>query len=518
MAYQQQTFFQGITNTLTRKKIRKCREKLGNGHDAELHVTVADLYQHLGENALALESYHAAVTSLLKQGMPLKQADSDNLIALYKHILRLSPLHEEIAEKLGQEYLRRGLTYRAVELHTLFAERYIKRGEYQRATQHYQTVFAIEPGSITARITCALLFCQLRDYPKAAEQYGKIGDIYFEHQRYEGASEYYQQAVALDPDALDFRQKLSLTRHLLNNSLTPHMQAGQPVAEAIRLDVSALERSLAEKERIEQELRQNIEMLKRRHARAARVKQEQLRAAQQRLDELSAHVAAMKDDMEHVAGEKQRVETLLRQEVEQKRELERKLAQLGAFAAAESSQPPVSERRQRLESAVARLDREKSRLEDALQRKLEAVSQRETDLRGELQEQTARGGALEQQLAAALGERTDVERRFDALLQDSLKRERLLQTQVQNLIRQHEDTMKQIAEEKQAYEGKYRQSQARMNRAETDTMAALQQLDGELARQCRREDALSQQFQSSLREITQLLRHQEQEIRTLEQF
>ena len=57
-----------------------------------------------------------------------------------------------------------------------------------------------------------------------------------------------------------------------------------------------------------------------------------------------------------------------------------------------------------------------------------------------------------------------------------------------------------------------------MNRAETDTMTALQQLDGELARQCRREDALSQQFQSSLHEITQLLRHQEQEIRTLEQF
>lgn len=77
---QEHTLFQGITEKLTRKKIRKCRQRLGNGHDMELHVTVAQLYQHLGEDSLALESYQLAVKSLLQHGMPLTSADSDHLI------------------------------------------------------------------------------------------------------------------------------------------------------------------------------------------------------------------------------------------------------------------------------------------------------------------------------------------------------------------------------------------------------------------------------------------------------
>ena len=63
--------FQGITVSLMKRKIQKCQRQLGNGHDAELHLTVADLYKHLGEDALALESYRAAAKSLLQSQTPL---------------------------------------------------------------------------------------------------------------------------------------------------------------------------------------------------------------------------------------------------------------------------------------------------------------------------------------------------------------------------------------------------------------------------------------------------------------
>ena len=53
----------------------------------ELHITVAQLYQHLGEESLALESYQLAVKSLLQRGLPLTPADSDHLIKIYKRIL-----------------------------------------------------------------------------------------------------------------------------------------------------------------------------------------------------------------------------------------------------------------------------------------------------------------------------------------------------------------------------------------------------------------------------------------------
>jgi hypothetical protein len=125
--HQEHNILHGISVSFTKRKIEKFQRKLGRGQDAELHGTVADLYKHLGEESLALESYHAAVISLLRDGNPLGTEDSDRLISLYKNILDLNPLHEKIVQKLGQEYLRRGFEYRALELYLSQAERFAIR-------------------------------------------------------------------------------------------------------------------------------------------------------------------------------------------------------------------------------------------------------------------------------------------------------------------------------------------------------------------------------------------------------
>ncbi len=514
---QEHTLFQGITEKLTRQKIRKYRQRLGNGHDMELHVTVAQLYQHLGEDSLAFESYQSAVKSLLQHGMPLKSADSDHLIKIYKRILECSPLNEDIAEKLGQEYLRRGWTYRAVELHTLFAERYARKGECLKATQHYQAVFAIEPGSISARMTCALLYCQLRDYEKAARQYEQIGKIYFDHQRFDGAVEYYQQAVMLSPEAPALRERLQLAQQIAAGKVSPlaYNQAGPETAQ----QTSALQRSLAEKERVERELRRNIATLKQRYEQTTTLKNEQLLATQKRLGELSASVAAANDSLGQIAAGKLRLEAQLAQEAADKQELEDKLAKLCALDVCDCrSGEAHQEDSRRLDAVMIRLRNEKGRLEDALHAKLRQVSQREEGLRRDLQAQASRGSALEQQLQQALDEHTAMERRLQGQLHESLQREHALQNQVKTLICQHEQVLAHRTEDNRAYEEKYQSAQVGRNQAETDSMSTLERVNGELSRQSRVDHALSDQFRMSLEEIRHLLHCQEEEIHKLEQL
>ena len=65
---------------------------------------------------------------------------------------------------------------------------------------------------------------------------------------------------------------------------------------------------------------------------------------------------------------------------------------------------------------------------------------------------------------------------------------------------------------------KERTTQEQMNIVETHNMTTLEQLHGELSRQCEMECNFFEQFHTSLQEITMLLNDQEQEIQKLEQL
>ncbi len=526
--HQEYNILREISASLKKRKIHRCQRRLGNGHDVELHLTVADLYDHLGENRLAIESYHLAVRSLEYKGTPLSAADSDQLIKIYKRLLVLDPLDNKVAQKLGQEYLHRGFQYRAVELHSSLAEHYVKQGDYQKATEQYQHISAIEPGSITTRIACANLYKEMDEFVQAAREYSHIGDIYFEHQRFDGALEYYRQAATLAPDDADVEQKVQTTQQVLDGTLIPQAQASLQKLTIMNQDQSLLKRSLAEKERIEQELRNNIHLLKQRYKQSVALKSRQLRSTRKRLEELSTYVAVFKDNLEQVALEKHSLQEQLEQELQHKQDLEVKLAKLGSLVArAQKEQSPdspmpsptsLTDSAQRLESAVIRLYKGKARLEEQLHQQLQQTSQRERQLREHLEQQTSRGTVLEKQLSEATQEQQHVEQQLQRQLQDSLQREQFLRKQMKQLIEQHEQTLEQVEHEKQMVEEKYRTTQAHMNLVETTAMTTLEQLHGELSRQYDQESDFSEQFHESLQEITRLLYSQEQEIQQLEQL
>ncbi len=508
----------GITTSLTRRKIQKCQRKLGNGHDAELHLTVADLYKYLGEQSLALESYQAAAASVLQKQKPLDAMDRDRLISTYKRILALSPLDEDTANRLGQEYLCRGMDYRAISLHTLLAERYVRQEEYRKAIEQYQRVVEIEPGSITARVTCASLHCQLGDPEQGSKEYAKIGDIFFEHLKFDGALEYYQQALELDPQNEMLRQKAPMTKQILEGTLVPEAQANLQKLNMTNQESVDLKRDLAEKDRIEQELRKNLVLLKQRYQQSEILKNEELQVTRERLEELSTYVAVFKDNLEKAALEKQRLQQLLDDELAHKRMLEQKLKTLGTLDPQTSIPTKRSENSVRLESAVTRLGQEKINLEQQLQKQLAQSSTRELQLRNHLEQQTSKGATLRRQFIDATREREHIEQQLRQQLRESLQREQRLQDQMKQLIGQHEQALKQVEREKQAFEKKYRKTRTRMNIAETRNINTLEQLHGELTRQCQMESGFSEQFHNSIREITRLLHNQEQEIQKLERL
>ncbi len=525
--YQEHNILHGISVSFTKRKIEKYQRKLGNGHDAELHGTVADLYKHLGEGSLALESYHAAVSSLLRDGTLLSTEDSDQLITLYKKILALDPLHEKTVQRLGQEYLRRGLQYRAIELYSSLAERYAKKGEYRKATELYQLVSTIEPGSISVRQICAQLFLELGRNEDAAREYHHIGDIYFEHQRFDGALEYYKEASRLDAHDEALKQKADMTQQILDGALIPQAQASLQKLGIINQDTSRLKRSLVEKEHVEQELRGNIQHLKQRYTDSVTEKNRQLRVTKKRLEDLSTYVAVFKDNLEQIALEKKKLQTLLQREAQHKRDLEKRLVALNADQVQEARQESEARcaaeahslsQQQRLESTVNKLQQERNRLKTQLQEKLQQTARREEELREGLERQSSQGADLEQKLRKLGLERKHVERQLQRQLQESLRRERVLREQMKELIGQHELALEHVTQEKRQIEEKYRTTQQRMNVAEADTMSALEQLHGELSRQCELEAHFSEQFHESLQEISMLLHTQEQEIQKLEQL
>ncbi len=344
---EKKNFLNGIRASLARRRIQKYHRRLGNGHDVELHLTIAALYQHLGEDSLAVESYYLAVRSLSKGGESLELSDSDQLIDIYKQILALT-LDDEIANKLGQEYQRRGMEYRAIALHTILAERYVRQEDFHKAIERYQWIYTSEPGNIRARVACAKLHCQLKHYEKGAKEYTQIADMYFEHRKFDGALEHYQQAAKLFPDDETLRKKVCLTQSVLEGTFIPQnhgdwqqLMTGQ--------NPFFPKRPLAEQEQVEQQLRHDLSLLEQRYQSTVREKNQQLQAAEERLDKLSTYVAVFKDNLENVMREKQRLQQQLDAELTQQRTLENKLATLHTLEPQITAGVPRHEKMERLE-------------------------------------------------------------------------------------------------------------------------------------------------------------------------
>jgi hypothetical protein len=486
-----QTMLHGLSVSFLKRRLQKCQRLLGNGRDAELHLTMAESYLQLGEHALAFKSYQTAAEHLEQGEAGRDITRSNRLIAIYKKMLEIVPFDVTTTEKLGQEYERREMRYKAAMLYTALAIRFNQQGAYPEAIAQYRRVFQLEPGSLTARQACAELYCRIGAPEQGAQEYVGLGDIYFAHQRFNDAQQQYQHALDLAPQNQTAQTKLLRANQILSGTLSPQAQTDVVALE----HVQHLEQTLAKKERLAQHLKQTLRQLHQRHQQAVSQKNQQLQHTQAQLEEFATYLAVLKDSLEQNELGKQQLEDQLTMELARKQDLEQKLAQL--------------------QLALPDLERQKTQLEQQLQNRLAQSSEREVALRESLEQHTARSAAIEQQLALTTRQRRYIKQKLQQQLHASQQREHDLQAHIQRLTAEHQQALQAVQAEKHAYIEKYTLTQAHIDRVEKHTLLTYAALHGELARQCAVEMDFSTQLHQSLQEITMLLHDQEQEIKKL---
>jgi len=106
----------------------------------------------------------------LKSETPLNTASSNQLIDIYKTILSIFLFDEEIVEKLGREYQRRGWSigrYRSIHH---WQKRYTQRGEYRKAIKALMSRYVkLKSAVFTVRQACAELYCRIGDQKQRGE-------------------------------------------------------------------------------------------------------------------------------------------------------------------------------------------------------------------------------------------------------------------------------------------------------------------------------------------------------------
>ncbi len=511
--HKKHSILHGLHASLTRRKIKKYQQQLGNGHDSELYQAIAEQQMQLGHPHRALESYRRAAGSLRHPQRPLEHAESERLIHIYRRILRLCPSDGDTAENLGREYQRRGMEYRAVSLYTSMAEHYAAQGNYDNAIRQYHRVIAIESGSITARDACARLYCHLGDYEHAAAEYREIADIFFQHQKFDGALQYYQQAQELVPDNEAIREQIVTTRHILEGTVILPEYDDFNTSGRERM---ALKHSLEEKEQLEQHLRHKISLLEQRHQQTVAQKNRQLQAARERLEKLSTYVAVFKHTLEQVTLEKQHLTKQVENEAGHIARLEEHLATLNILYNSLSEPAGHTQEARRVTRAMKRLRAQKQQIEQHIQADLEHRTHHEKRLHHTLAHHETQGSRLERQIALITRERQHIEQNAREQFRQSLEQEQSLEEQITRLIEQHTQAMQQVEEEKQKLEDRCHTTQQHVQTLEQQHIQLLEQLQDELSRQCEQEGSVSRQFHESLVEMSSLLHTQEQEIEKLE--
>jgi tetratricopeptide (TPR) repeat protein len=437
----------GIAASLRKRRIEKLRHRLGNGHDAELHANIGQLFSELGQNQQALHAYKTAVETLIYTEGPLDHAHSDQLIEIYKQILTLAPSDDDIAEHLADEYRRRGMDYRAIALYLKVAERYTRQGDYYKAIRYYHQILDIEPGSISTRQTCAYLYCHLRKYTHGAKEYLQIGDTYYEHQKFDGALEYYRKAAILDPESTDIQQRILLARRIVEGDVNPssqkRLQALNHIAEAIPF--------IEDKTRIAQELHQNIRQVQYQYRQSFRIKQERLRTTRRQLNTLAAHVNSLEEHLQTIAQAQEQLREQLAREIERKHDLGRKLTAITSLQVTpdeHTAQTALSQQHQRMTSAMNRLSAQKIPLLQRLREDLVQVSQREKDIRDQLDQYTTKHKTLTQHLDHIQQQRHQLEQLLQKSLAKSLRHEKALHKQFKKLLKQYKQILHKMMQEK----------------------------------------------------------------------
>lgn len=160
--------------------------------DVNVYNTIGDLYLRKNQKREAIEAFSKAAHIFREDGFYLKA------IGLYKKILNISPLETDALIALAELNAEKGLIGNANQNLLMVAEKLIKEGAPERASELYKKILKLNPSNIDLAVKMAELYRKSGLKKEAIREYVSIASGHLEKEEYDNAREFYNMAIGLD--------------------------------------------------------------------------------------------------------------------------------------------------------------------------------------------------------------------------------------------------------------------------------------------------------------------------------
>jgi pilus assembly protein FimV len=161
--------------------------------DLTVMNTIGDLYARLGHTAEALQCFKQVGEAYAGDGFFVKA------IAIYKKLTKLDPAASDCVLKLAELYAQQGLYNDARAQYLSIADRCLRRGDNQRASQIFRKMLELDPENAAMQAKLADLYVKLGSKEQACNIFFGAAESLFRRGALEAADEALGHVLTLEP-------------------------------------------------------------------------------------------------------------------------------------------------------------------------------------------------------------------------------------------------------------------------------------------------------------------------------
>jgi len=175
--------------------------------DGNTHNIVGDLFLRKGEKEKAIDSFYRAAGYFKDQGFALKA------MALYKKIIKFDPNGIEAHLRLAELNADRGLIGNANENYLAAAEICVRNKEMDRALQLYEKIMLLSPDNLLTHLRIADLYSKIGLVSDSVRVYVRTAERFLGRGEEERAEKIFEKVIDLAPKEPDGYVGLSRLYH-----------------------------------------------------------------------------------------------------------------------------------------------------------------------------------------------------------------------------------------------------------------------------------------------------------------
>ncbi len=169
----------------------------------EAREKMVEIYSFQNDNEKARMEYIFLSNVYERKGLYMKA------IEMCKRVLEISPGDISVKKKICAYYVKQGITDVAIKEYDSLARMYMENGLPNSAIEMYGHIIDIKPDNFDVRVKLTELLADEGKVEDAVEQYFSLVNTYMEENRFDEASQLYQEIIKLQPDNVKAYRKLS---------------------------------------------------------------------------------------------------------------------------------------------------------------------------------------------------------------------------------------------------------------------------------------------------------------------